>query len=100
MVGAGGKADRDRDQRRAGVGVHAACDLAADAFAERQRGRARQLHRDHHEFLAAVTEDGVIAADRLHHDARDAQQHHVAGGVPETVIEALEVVWWPALAGT
>ena len=50
------------------------------------------VRHDDHEFLAAEAEHGVLDADRAHDNAGDAQQHDVAGGMAEAVVEALEVV--------
>ncbi len=92
VVRAGGKPDADSDERRGGFGIHVAGDVAADALAERMRRGPRHVRHDDDEFLAAEAEHGVVGADRAHHDAGDAQQHHVAGGMAEAVVEALEVI--------
>ncbi len=92
VVSAGRKPDADGDERGGSLGIHVAGDVAADPLAERQGRGPRQTRRDDDKFLAAITEHGIVGADCRHHDARDAQQHHVAGGMAETVIEALEVI--------
>ena len=92
VFGAGGKPNADRDQRH--VGFHVACDVAADALAERKRRRARQVVGDHHEFLAAEPEYRIAGPHRRGDDPHDPLQHDVAGGMAEAVVEALQ--YWTA----
>ena len=74
------------------VGFHVACDIAADAFAERERRDAGQVVGDDDKLLAAEAEHGVAWPHRRRDDAHDALQHDIARGVAEAIVEALEVI--------
>ena len=63
-----------------------------DSLAQRERGFACKPVANDDELLAAETEDVVGGAHCRHDVARNALQHLIARGVPEPVVERLEMV--------
>ena len=75
-------ADRDRVGQR-----------AADPIGEvDRRALAGQVLGDDDELVAAEPGDGVSVADRAAQPVGDLGEHLVAGGVPEAVVDGLELV--------
>ena len=68
----------------------------ATAAASRSATSVRRGHvdvgTDHDELVAAQARDGVGRAHRVGQPGRQREQHLVAGGVPERVVDGLEAV--------
>ena len=67
-------------------------DRHPDALPDVRRLAGARAPQDDHELLAAVARRRVLGADGGGDRPGDGAQHHVAGGVPVAVVEALEVV--------
>ncbi len=90
VLGALRDAHRDRDACR-GLEV-AVVQRLGEARSEHERVARVARRHDHAELLAADAADDVRAAHGVARDARDLDEHLVAGTVAVDVVDALEVV--------
>src|SRR5690242_1541564 len=67
-------------------------DVLSELFGAMHNRIARSLGHHQDKLLAAVTADEVFAARRRQQVPAHCAQHGVAGGVTESVVEALEVI--------
>ena len=97
-VGAGAvvRADRDADRRAdlelGPVEHERVVEHLEDLRRDRLGAGAVQTGADEHELVAAEPGEQVAGAGDAADAARDLDEHLVAGGVPERVVDELEVV--------